>query len=110
MKVTPETVEISVEFSHPTYLRLLHHLDDDRDVDEWLKTLAWVQMAQDIERFDAPVIADLPEDVQTQIELYQQHREQSDSEAHIGDAISEFVNIDFSELIDMNDLADADDE
>ena len=40
MNVNSETVEISVEFSHPTYLRIRHYLNDDRDVGEWLRTLA----------------------------------------------------------------------
>ena len=52
MNVDSDSVTVGVEFSHPTYLRILHHLDDDRDVGEWLKTLAWVQIQRDVGRFE----------------------------------------------------------
>jgi len=102
--VDSDSVTVGVEFSHPTYLRILHHLDDDRDVGEWLKTLAWVEMQRDIGRYEAQVAADLPEDVVTNIQLYRQHMEEDHWDYALEDLISEFVTLDFDELIDMNDL------
>ena len=105
MNVDSDSVTVSVEFSHPTYLRILHHLDDDRDVGEWLKTLSWVEMQRDIGRYEAQVAADLPEDVVTNIQLYRQHmEEEEDRDYALEDSICEFVTLDFDELIDMNDL------
>ena len=109
MNVDSDSVTVDVEFSHPTYLRILHHLDDDRDVGEWLRTLAWVQMQRDIGRHEAQVAADLPEDVVTNIQLYRQHMEEQDRDYALGDSIAEFVEISFEELIEQNDL-DAGDE
>ena len=109
MNVTPDSVTIEVEVSHPTYLRILHHLDDDRDVGEWLKTLAWIQIQRDVGRFEAEAVADLPEDVVTNIELYRQHMEIEDRDYALGDSIAEFVELSFNELIEQNDL-DAPDE
>ena len=104
MNVGSDSVAVEVEFSHPTYLRILHYLDDDRDVGEWLKTLAWVQMQRDIGRHEAQVAADLPEDVVTNIQLYRQHMEEQDRDYALGDSICEFITLDFDELIEQNDL------
>ena len=109
MNVDSDSVTVGVEFSHPTYLRILHYLDDDRDVDEWLKTLAWVQMQRDIGRYEVEVLGELPEDVVTNIQLYRQHMEIEDRDYALGDSINEFVTLDFDELIEQNDL-DAPDE
>ena len=109
MNVDSDSVTVGVDFSHPTYLRIPHYLDDDRDVGEWLKTLAWVQMQRDIGRHEAQVAADLPEDVVTNIQLYRQHMEEEDRDYALGDSINEFVTLDFDELIEQNDL-DAPDE
>jgi len=109
MNVDSDSVTVGVEFSHPTYLRILHYLDDDRDIGEWLKTLAWVQMQRDIGRHEAEVAADRPEDVVTNIMLYQQHQATRDEDVPIQDSINEFVELDFDELIDMNDLDAPDD-
>jgi hypothetical protein len=106
MNVDPDSVTVGVEFSHPTYLRILHHLDDDRDVGEWLKTLAWVQIQRDVGRFEVEAVADLPEDVRTNIELYRQHMEIEDGDYALGDSISEFVELSFEELIEQNSLDD----
>lgn len=109
MKVTPDSVAVEVEFSHPTYLRILHHLDDDRDVGEWLKTLAWVQIQHDTGRFEVQAVGEIPEDVRTNIKLYYQHMaEDPDRDASIEDMINEFVELGLDELIDMNDLAPED--
>ena len=110
MKVGPEDVTVEVEFSHPTYLRILHHIGEDRDMAEWLKTLAWVQLARDIGRYEVSVKGDLPEDVLTNIELYQQHREENDRDTDIEDVINEFVDLSFDDLIEQNDLVDEDTE
>ena len=104
MNVDSDSVTVGVEFSHPTYLRILHYLDDDRDVGEWLKTLAWVQMQRDIGRYEVEVLGELPEDVVTNIQLYRQHMEEDDRDYALGDSIHEFVEMSFDELIDMNDL------
>ena len=104
MNVDSDSVTVGVEFSHPTYLRILHHLDDDRDVGEWLKTLAWVQIQRDVGRFEVEAAADLPEDVATNIELYRQHMEIEDRDYALEDSISEFVELSFEELIEQNDL------
>ena len=56
MNVDSDSVTVGVEFSHPTYLRILHYLDDDRDVGEWLRTLAWVQMQRDIGRHEVELL------------------------------------------------------
>ena len=104
MNVDSDSVTVGVEFSHPTYLRILHYLDDDRAVDEWLKTLAWVQIQRDVGRFEVEAVADLPEDVRTNIDLYRQHMQIEDRDYALGDSISEFVTLDFDELIEQNDL------
>ena len=104
MNVDPDSVTVGVEFSHPTYLRILHYLDDDRDVGEWLKTLAWVQIQRDVGRFEVEAAADLPDDVRTNIELYRQHMEIEDRDYALGDSIAEFVELSFDELIEQNDL------
>ena len=112
MKVTPDSVAVEVEFSHPTYLRILHYLEsgDGRfspghpEVDEWLKTLAWVQMQRGMGRYETQVVAELPEEVRTNIMLYQQHQATRDKDVPIQDSINEFVELEFDELIDMNDL------
>ena len=104
MNVDSDSVTVGVEFSHPTYLRIRHYLDDDRNVGEWLRTLAWVQMQRDIGRHEAQVAADLPEDVVTNIQLYRQHMEEDDRDYALEDSISEFVTLDFDELIEQNDL------
>ena len=109
MNVDSDSVTVGVEFSHPTYLRILHHLDDDRDVGQWLKTLAWVQIQRDVGRFEVEAVADLPEDVVTNIELYRQHMEIEDRDYALGDSIAEFVELSFDELIEQNGL-DAPDE
>ena len=109
MNVDSDSVTVGVEFSHPTYLRILHYLDDDRDVGEWLKTLAWVQMQRDIGRYEVEVLGELPDDVVTNIELYRQHMEIEDRDYALGDSIAEFVELSFDELIEQNDL-DAPDE
>ena len=104
MNVDADSVTVGVEFSHPTYLRILHQLADDRDVGEWLKTLAWVQIQRDVGRFEAEVAADLPEDLVTNIQLYRQHMEDQDRDDPLGDSIAEFVELSFDELIEQNDL------
>jgi hypothetical protein len=70
----------------------------------WLRTLAWVQIQRDIGRYEVEVLEELPEDVVTNIQLYRQHMEQDDRDYALEDSISEFVTLDFDELIDMNDL------
>jgi hypothetical protein len=50
------------------------------------------------------VVLDLPGNVVTNIQLYGRHMQEDDRAYALGDSISEFVELDFDELIDMNDL------
>ena len=50
------------------------------------------------------MVVDLPGDVVTNIQLYGQYIQEDDRAYALGDSISEFVELDFDELIDMNDL------
>ena len=52
-------------------------------MDEWLKTLAWVQMQHDMGRYETQVIAELPEEMRTNIMLYQQHQATRDKDVPI---------------------------